>query len=100
MAHYKVIDPKGVFNGEKTLPKGEIFSLEQPTSRLRAWIRFKQVEETKPSPDPDKAAADKAAADKAAADKAAADKAAADKAAADKAAADSSKDKKSDEIKK
>lgn len=53
MPRFKVIDPKGIpHDGEKTLQKGETFTDVAHSARVRAWLRFKQIEEVKDSTPP------------------------------------------------
>lgn len=49
---YKITDPKGVLVDGERYKQGKRLPANTPTSQVRAFLRFKQVEELKPSKEP------------------------------------------------
>jgi len=45
MKTFKVTDEKGIHHGDNFLKKGKVFKSPN-TAQTRAWLRFKQIEET------------------------------------------------------
>ena len=50
MKTFKVTDEKGIHHGDNLLPKGKVFKSPN-TAQTRAWLRFKQIEETEEDED-------------------------------------------------
>lgn len=64
MKAYRIIDPAGLWRNGRLLPKGEVITSSSPTSQIKAWLRFGQVEQveiTEPEKPADKPEASDAA---------------------------------------